>query len=313
MHKKIARLIGLFVLAFIPLFAVVAKDAAPVQQDIWRRIEAAPKRGLLYEVKRGNHTAYVFGTIHVGKPEFYPLNMPVTRALIAAKYLAVEADISNQAAVAKDVAELAVYPSASKPEWRIPPALTQKLLPVLQKYGIPKEQAMMMKPWMLALTLSVFDAMQAGYDPRLAVDSYLLGFARSQKKTVVELEGLRKQFAIFTGMTVEQQHAFLEKTLEGLVGGESRQQIVMLVEAWAKADVAGLENEWRKSQQLLTEADKFVFDKLFRERNLHMAARVEDYLRSGEIYFVAVGALHLVGERNVIELLKQRGYQVRER
>lgn len=313
MPKNLPRLFALFAFFFIALLPAAAKDAAtPEQNDVWRRIEAAPKRGLLYEVKRGKNIAYVFGTIHVGKPEFYPLNMPVTRALMAAKFLAVEADISNQAAVAKDVAELAVYPGSSKPEWRIPPALAQKLIPVLQKYGIPKEQAMMMRPWMLALTLSVFDAMQAGYDPRLAVDSYLLGFAQSQKKSIVEVEGLRKQFAIFTDMTTEQQNAFLEKTVEGLNGGEGREEIVMLVDAWAKADVSGLEKEWHRSQQLLTEADRFLFDKLFGERNLHMASRVEEYLRSGDTYFVAVGALHLVGEKNVIELLKQRGYQVKE-
>lgn len=312
MPKNLPRLFVLFAFFFIPLLPAAAKDAAAPQQDVWKRIEAAPKRGLLYEVKRGNYIAYVFGTIHVGKAEFYPLNMPVTRALMAAKFLAVEADISDQAAVAKDVAELGVYPASSKPEWRIPPALAQKLIPVLQKYGIPKEQAMMMRPWMLALTLSVFDAMQAGYDPRLAVDSYLLSFAQSQKKSIVEVEGLRKQFAIFTDMTTEQQNAFLEKTVEELAGGEGREQIVMLVDAWAKADAAGLEKQWHRSQASLTEADRFLSDKLFSERNLNMAARVEEYIRSGDTYFVAVGALHLVGEKNVIELLKQRGYRIKE-
>ncbi len=48
------------------------------------------------------------------------------------------------------------------------------------------------------------------------------------------------------------------------------------------------------------------------ERNATMAAHIDDYLRSGKRHFVAVGVLHLVGEKNIIDLLKGRGYLVRE-
>ena len=31
------------------------------------------RRGFLWEVRKGNQIAWLFGTIHVGRPEFYPL------------------------------------------------------------------------------------------------------------------------------------------------------------------------------------------------------------------------------------------------
>jgi len=43
-----------------------------------------------------------------------------------------------------------------------------------------------------------------------------------------------------------------------------------------------------------------------------MAAHIDDYLHSGKRHFVAVGVLHLVGEKNIIDLLKRRGYLVHE-
>src|SRR5258708_12834114 len=53
----------------------VAADAPALDRprDAPRQAETAPKRGLLYEIGGGAATLYLFGTLHVGKPHFYPL------------------------------------------------------------------------------------------------------------------------------------------------------------------------------------------------------------------------------------------------
>lgn len=311
-QKNVYRFICLFLLLLGPLSPLCANETAPTPEEIWRQIEAAPKRGLLYEIKDGDNTAYLFGTIHVGRPDFYPLNLPVTRALTTAKYLAVEADILDAAAVAKHVTELAMYPASSSLDRHVPPALLRRIVPLLEKYNFPEEEAMRLKPWMLAMTLSVLEAAHAGYHPNWSAEVYLLAFAKGQQKPVVELEGLAQQFKIFDDLTRERQLAFLEDTLRSLERGEAREEISTLVDAWTKADAAGLEDEWKRLQRGQSASEKFITDKLLGGRNPSMAARVDEYLRSGETYFVAVGVLHLVGEKNVIELLKRRGYQVRE-
>ena len=44
-----------------------------------------------------------------------------------------------------------------------------------------------------------------------------------------------------------------------------------------------------------------------------MAKKIEDWLLAGrERVFVAVGALHLAGPRGLVEILKGRGYTVRQ-
>ena len=42
--------------------AVAAAPALEARQDV-------PRRGLLYEIRTGANTVYLFGTLHVGKPE----------------------------------------------------------------------------------------------------------------------------------------------------------------------------------------------------------------------------------------------------
>jgi hypothetical protein len=45
-------------------------------------------------------------------------------------------------------------------------------------------------------------------------------------------------------------------------------------------------------------------------RNAGMAGRIEGYLKSGETVFIAVGMLHLLGEKGLPALLRKRGYRV---
>jgi uncharacterized protein YbaP (TraB family) len=56
----------------------------------------------------------------------------------------------------------------------------------------------------------------------------------------------------------------------------------------------------------------FIFEKLIYERNRKMASKIKDFLRTGETYFVIVGAGHLVGDRGIIEILKGKGCHVEQ-
>jgi uncharacterized protein YbaP (TraB family) len=49
-------------------------------------------------------------------------------------------------------------------------------------------------------------------------------------------------------------------------------------------------------------------EKLITIRNHHMADRADPMLAEGNV-FMAVGALHLIGDQGVVELLRQKGYK----
>ena len=298
--------------AFVPVWADQTLDPAANRQELLRRMQAAPKRGLLYEASFEKNLVYVFGTLHVGKAEFYPLNVVTIRALTRSAFLVVEADIQDQAAVAKQITELTMLPSSSSLDRYVTPILTNKVTRLLEKYQFPKERAVQMKPWMLASTLTALEAKHSGYDPGWATEAFLLGVAKGLKKPVIEMEGLSLQFEIFNRLSAHEQLAFLEETVDEIEKGSAERRITALAEAWARASAVDLEKAWQGMRQSQSSYDKFFKTKMLDERNATMAAHIDDYLHSGKPHFVAVGVLHLVGEKNIIDLLKRRGYLVHE-
>src|SRR5690606_192278 len=105
-------LLRLLVVFFSVLFGLTA---TPAQADAAKETAAAaaiPLRGTLYRVDHENRTAWLFGTVHVGQPAFYPLEPQVMQALHQADVLVVETDIRDLAALQRAIALHALYPDA---------------------------------------------------------------------------------------------------------------------------------------------------------------------------------------------------------
>lgn len=287
--------------------------AAPADaQSVRGQIDDAPSRGLFYEVTAGKATLYLFGTIHVGKPEFYPLSQSVIDAVVNSQYLAVEADITDEAANAKLIAETALYPAADSLERHISPELMQRLRVLLEKYNFPLEQAQKLKPWMLALTLDYIGTDSAGFSPQYGADLFLLGLAKGMKKPIAELESMQFQIHLFDSMTAAEQEEYLASTAEVLESGEFDTELNELVEAWGKADSRGIQKAIEDGEAAVPASAQWFITRLIKDRNASMTARIEEFLRSGKQYFVAVGAGHIVGGDGIVARLKAKGYKVRD-
>src|SRR5437763_13623194 len=113
-----------------------------------RATESAPKRGLLYEVHSDAGTVYLFGTLHVGKPEFYPLDPQVNRAFAASETVYLEVNLSD-AALMQTASELATYREGEGLDRALAPSVMMKVDAALKRYQVPRAAAVRMKPWML--------------------------------------------------------------------------------------------------------------------------------------------------------------------
>ena len=47
-------------------------------------------------------------------------------------------------------------------------------------------------------------------------------------------------------------------------------------------------------------------------RNRNWIPKIEGYLRSGQTYFVVVGAAHMGGPSGVLALLRERGFKIEQ-
>jgi len=94
------RILALAVLAACPAAAAAQASAAPPVAErapLAREgdSDALPKRGILYEARSGAATLYLFGTLHVGKPDFYPLDARTNRAFAASSVVYLELNLSD--------------------------------------------------------------------------------------------------------------------------------------------------------------------------------------------------------------------------
>ncbi|MES2743191.1 MAG: TraB/GumN family protein [Pseudomonadota bacterium] len=272
---------------------------------------APPNRGALFKVEQGGHTLYLFGTIHVGMPDFYPLEPRVSAALEGAGVLALELDpLGDPAKIAKAVRQYGMVRSGPGAAAQIAPAFRPRLARLLKQYGIAPETSGPMKPWMLATLLAMSEFTTQGYQPRLAVDSFLSMQAHVRKIPVLELESMASQLALFDSMPAADQGRFLEESIVAIEDKDQAKEARQIVQAWASADQAAFEAVAGKAAADTSLSGRFTYEVLLQRRNGPLADGIAALLAREPSSMAAIGVLHLVGAGSVPALLAQRGLKV---
>jgi uncharacterized protein len=273
---------------------------------------AQPARGALYKLEYAGNTSWLFGTIHVGAQEFYPLEPRVMQALERATVLALEVDPTADPARSMAVMrEFGLYaPGSGSAMADIRPEYRPRLERMLKKHGIAPESVAPMKPWLVVMMLTIGEYRSLGYRPELGVDLQLARMAHGRKQRVVELESIGGQAALFGRLTQQEQARFLEDSLDTLEEPKQGVQPRDLLDAWAAADGAKFDALAREVEQDQTFSGKFMKQVLLNERNPLLADGIVAMMKKEQHSFAAIGTLHLVGSGNVAELLRQRGVKV---
>jgi len=272
---------------------------------------AAWAQNLLWQVSSLTNHVYLFGTIHVGRPEWYPLPVAVNEALADSNELAVEADITDRKAIAETGAGTTYTPPDSLAN-HVSKEDFARFVRLLPNYHLPEREIVQMKPFMAVSLLVFAEWARLGYVPELGVDGYLISRARAELKPVVELEGVREQVKLMDSLTDAQNRTLFASTLGAIESGLTDEQIKGTVRAWQVGDPqALLDVAQRYEAQVKGSAE--LDEKFIWSRNAAMVDKIAVWLDgSRDPRFVAVGALHLVGPRGIVELLRKRGYVVRQ-
>ncbi|HEY0847673.1 MAG TPA: TraB/GumN family protein [Noviherbaspirillum sp.] len=294
------------VLALLAVPAYAENNAVPSSTTQ----AAAPQRGTLYRVRHQGSTTYLFGTIHVGKPAFFPLGPEVTGALSRASKLVLEIDIRNNAPFQTALQKHGIYPDDDTIDRHISAETLALLREALQRAGIDYARVRHMKPWLIANMLVGVDLEQRGYQRRHGTEVFLLSLADRETKAVQELETAEYQMSLFDSMSDRMQEQYLRENLAELRDGVAIRKAQALIDAWANANGDALEGLMRESLQERTISSEFMHRVLLDKRNPEMAGKIEDLLRNEETTFVGVGLMHMIGETSVPTLLRQRGYEV---
>jgi uncharacterized protein YbaP (TraB family) len=294
------------------LSALFGFFAPAIHAESNARENLVSQRGTLYRVMYQDNTAYLFGTIHVGRTAFRPLEGEAAHALAEAGKLVVEIDIGNTQPLQIALKKYGMYDAGDTIEKHLSPQNLKQLRQVLDKAGIPFKDVAHMKPWLITNLLLAFHLERNGYQQNDGTEVFLLAFARKHAKTIQELETADYQLSLFDTMTEAEQERYLAENLEEISDGSALKKAHELVDAWNRADGRALDallDELRNDKTLSSEFMKRV---LLDKRNLEMTAAIETLLKNDKSTFIGVGLLHLLGEQGIPQLLQQRGYKVQK-
>ncbi len=313
---------GQIIVMFISLFCFLGRPAwAEAGQDQQERAkqgqQTAPvqavQRGALFKVtaKGSPNTLYLFGTMHVGLSEFYPLEPRIATAVAKASVLALEIDpMADPAAMSKAMAAYGMLQAGERTYADMPPPQQARLAGMLAKRHMTMAAIAPLKPWLVSTVLVLAEFTDLGYRPDLAVDLHLAQLARQHKVKIVELESAGEQLALFGRLPEAEQWRFLDETMEGIENGKQGAQVRQIVDAWRLADQPALDAIAQLAEDDDTVSGKFLQQVLIDERNVALAGKMAALLSREPTAVAAVGVLHLVGKQSIPHLLKQRGLVV---
>jgi uncharacterized protein YbaP (TraB family) len=138
----------------------------------------------------------------------------------------------------------------------------------------------------------------------LGIEMHLVEKARSDGKAIYGLETERQQMEILDSLSLDLQKEMLLQTLAD--GADMQEMLDNLIDAWRHGDTDRMAGEMLREMQEYPE----LLTALVRNRNNAWIAPIEELLAGDRNYLVAVGALHLVDDIGVPELLRKRGYTV---
>ncbi len=256
----------------------------------------------LWVIRDADSTLYLFGTVHVLKPDTAWGSAKVDAALAGASDVWFE--ISNpddQAAIIPLIQQYGVSPATPLSSLLTPEELAD-LDRAAQAIGASAAQIDVFRPWFAGLTLSMAPLVKAGYDPSSGVEMVLKPRAAAAGKTIHGLETIDKQVRVLANLPEDIQLEFLRSTLSEF--DEAAVQLDQMVSAWATGDVEALNRV--AVAEMKTEAPH-IYEALLVQRNTDWADQIQTILAGSGTGFIAVGAAHLTGDDSVQAILARRG------
>ena len=267
---------------------------------------AAPKRfdrGVLWRLSRKDAPpSHLYGTLHLADARLQSFPAPVEQAFGASRALMLEFVPDPYAQ--ERFTEAALFLDSQTLEQKIGAADFERVLERLRPIGLPREFVARMKPWGVLINLRGAGALEG-----LPLEARLAELARQRRMPTSQMEGVEEQIFTFDEMPRESQVALLRHSLAH--ADELAELSARTLDAYLARD---LERIWRlreahiaRHPQVATH-QAVMTRRILYDRSVVMAFRMQRELRRGGA-FVALGALHLHGEKGVLALLEEDGYR----
>ena len=315
--KKIAALL-LITIMILSLFAGCGKNRDAETADETSSVPPDASGPLFWQVTDGGgHTLYLFGTMHAGDERSSDVLKALDKTLSSCDALAVEFDAEEYQHHISDMMtdmKKFVYTDGTKITDHISEELYNKMKDVLTEAKLYNSMYDMYRPCMWSQLLESAYLEKSSLSSDYAIDGLLTDRAKSLDKPVLDIESGSFQMALLSSFPDELNILMIESILDYSYE-EYADGLTELYETWLSGDAAKIEELSKETDEDLTEEERELFDdynfKMLDERNIGMADKAKEYLKSGDTVFFAVGAGHMVGDAGIVSLLEKDGYTVK--
>jgi len=283
---------GLGLAAFLLMAACGGKPPAP-----------PPGGGpALWRIEGKGVSGWLFGTIHVLPGNVKWQTAPIIDAMTRADRLVLEsAEIQDRARTLAQFEKMGRSPGLPPLEARVPGEDKVALEEIISDGGTSTQTLSGYENWAAAMLLSAASQQALHVSQDNGVEPALITAFTDAGKPIGGLETVERQFRAFDTLPEAAQQRLLITTVHE--AKDMRTLYDNILKAWIKGDMATLARE----DQIGEEPDPVVEQAVLIDRN-------RDWVKSVKALkgrpFIAVGAGHLTGRGNLVELLQAEGYKV---
>jgi uncharacterized protein len=257
------------------------------------------ENALLWEVSGNdlNESSYLYGTIHLLPKDEFVINDKIIQAFDRSNILITEIDLNislkQQLEIAKDMylpdnKTYADYLSVNE--------IGEVKTFLIDSLHVKKRKLKVIfriKPFFSSSLI-----LKEYYGKIKSYEIELKKLAKKRKMGFGHLETIEKQMKIVNDMSLEKQFENIASDISSIV------EFDKMIDCYQEEDLDCLKEMVFSSDEI----DNFVEDFLY-SRNAEWIPKIESYIKA-QTSFIAFGAGHLVGEKGVVQLLRDKGYKL---
>jgi len=268
-------------------------------------LACAQSTPMLWVAKKGDTEVHLLGSFHMLKPQDYPLDPSVELAYTGARQVVFELDPEEMRSpdLAGGLMQAARFPDGGSLRKTLPPETLKKLESFMGEAAVLGSDGF--QPWFITLNLTVSMVIQAGFNPALGLDMHFMQRAADDGKPTRGLETVADQIGALSGAPMQEQIKGLEEALKPM--DEMRAKFDELYGHWRSGDEAAIER--LMVDEMMSKTPQTA-KQINEDRNRRWLPQIEALLAGDDDTLVVVGALHLVGDVGVVQLLRAKGYSV---
>ena len=260
----------------------------------------------IWEVKKGEDTVYLGGTVHLLPVSEFPLPKGFTDVYAQTDSIVLETALPDPTDANKRMETLKAmsYEEGITINDFVTENTSNQLTAYFDEVGVDFKTLNKFKPGFLAGVIVSIEANKAGMAGQ-GVDAYFSQLATRDNKPIEYLESFSMQLDMISKLGVGDEEAALSNQIN-----EAKNVIPTLkslIKAWRSGNEKQIDELAVKPLKKRYPASH---DVLLGSRNKQWIPKIEAMFGDDDKEFVLVGTAHLVGEDSVVRLLKDKGYEV---